>query len=401
MMRFEWKKIFERKLNIAAMILGYVLIAFCLFNFITQASFYDQDSQAYVYGIDAYRLSREAAENGPDFISDEYATRVIKEIQSCNMDLESDDAYVKIIRPMGDLFYFLSRNYTDQRESIIDRNILNTVDLTDGSHFYDQRMKKITDYLNTDFSFGNYSSAEKEYWIRKAQDTNTPFAWGDKSTMDTIWLIIGIGFYLLFVIIICVSSVFSAEHESGAANLLLTTKYGKDRLIRAKISVSLLFTVGYLLVGNLTAILAMGLLLGFSGRDLPVQLWNSVIPYNLTVGQACILNLGLVLLIAMAVALFLLFCSARLHSSLATLVIGMALLVAPAFFPMSKTSGLWNHINYLFPVRTIDLKGVLSSFISYGFGDLVIPYVGMIAFVYTLIGTVSLLFTRKGFVKIK
>ena len=35
------------------------------------------------------------------------------------------------------------------------------------------------------------------------------------------------GFYLWFVIVICVSPVFSSEYESGAAALLLTTKHGK------------------------------------------------------------------------------------------------------------------------------------------------------------------------------
>lgn len=42
MMRFEWKKIFERRLNVAAMLLGYLLIGVCVFNYITQESFYDE-----------------------------------------------------------------------------------------------------------------------------------------------------------------------------------------------------------------------------------------------------------------------------------------------------------------------------------------------------------------------
>lgn len=45
----------------------------------------------------------------------------------------------------------------------------------------------------------------------------------------------------------------TGEYESGAALLLLTTKFGKNRLIWSKIAVSLLFTVGYLSVGILAA----------------------------------------------------------------------------------------------------------------------------------------------------
>lgn len=399
MMWFEWKKIFERRLNVAAMLLGYLIIGVCVFNYITQESFYDEETDSYVEGIAAYRLDQKRAAKQTDVISEEYMTRLIGEIQSYDMDLESDEAWEKVIRPLGDIFYFAAKNYTDIRERIIDRNALNQVDLTDGAGFYEQRMKKITDYLNMDFSYGNYKEAEKVFWIRKAEHTMTPFRWGSNGVFDSIFDTIAIGFYLWFVIIICTSSVFSSEYESGAALLLLTTKYGKNRLVWSKIAVVVLFTVGYLSIGILTAVGVIGLLLGFAGADSPVQLWNSVIPYNMTTGQTCFGNFAMILLIGLTLALVLLCCSARLRSSLTTLVIGGAIVIAPAFFPMSKESGLWNHINYLFPVRAADFKAVLGSFVSYTVGDFVISYLGMIIIVYSAIGVVALALTKRGFVK--
>lgn len=399
MMWFEWKKIFERRLNVAAMLLGYLLIGVCVFNYITQASIYDEKTDGYISGIAAYRFDQERAAKQTDVISEEYMTQLIDKIQSYDMDLESDDAYMEVIRPLGDIFYFAAKNYTDMRADIMDRNALNEIDLAEGARFYEQRMKKITDYLNMDFSYGNYKEAEKAYWLRKAERTVIPFEWGSNGVMEAIFDTIAIGFYLWFVIIICTSSVFSSEYESGAASLLLTTKYGKDRLIWSKIAVTVLFTVGYLSIGTLAAVSVIALLLGFAGADLPVQLWNSVIPYNLTIGQVCLGSFAIVLLIGLTLALVLLCCSARLRSSLTTLVIGVAILIAPAFFPMSKKSGLWNHINYLFPVRVVDLKAVLGSFVSYTVGDIVISYVGMLVIVYVIIGVVALALTGKGFVK--
>jgi len=401
MIWFEWKKIFERRLNVAAMLLGYLLIGVCVFNYISQASFYDEKTDTYIEGIAAYRLSEERAAGQTDVISEEYMTRLIDGIQSYDVDLESDDAYLEVIRPLGDIFYFAAKNYTDMRESIVDRNALNQVDLTDGAQFYAQRMKKITDYLNMDFSYGNYKEAEKAYWIRKAESTMAPFRWGSKGIMDSVFNTIAIGFYLWFVIVICVSPVFSSEYESRAAALLLTTKYGKSRLIWVKIAAAVLFTVGYLSIGTLAAVGVIGLLLGFSGADLPIQLWNSVIPYNLTIGQVCLWNFGIIIFIGVTLALVQLCCSARLHSSLAALVIGIAVIIAPAFFPMSKESGLWNHINYLFPVRAADLKTMLGSFVSYTVGDCVIPYVGMVLIVYVVIGGAAFVLIRRGFVKAK
>lgn len=401
MIGYELKKIFERRLNIIAMISGYVLLAGCVFSFISGASFYDKETDSYVKGIEGIRLEQERAKEKEDEISEEYITRIVEEIQDYGMDLESDEAYMEVIRKMGDIFYFIAKNYTDMRERYADQNAIMEIDLTGGAQFYKQRMKKITDYLNMDFSYGNYSEAEKEYWIQKAENTIVPFAWGDKCIMDMVWNTVGIGFYLWFVIVICVSSVFASEYESGAASLLLTTRYGKNRLIWSKIAASVLFTAGYHFMGTVPAVCVIGVLFGFSGINLPVQVWNSVIPYNLTTGQACFAYLAILLLLGITITLFLLFCSARIKSSLATLVIGMTVLIGPAFFPMSKSSGLWNHINYLFPVRAVDLKEILGSYVSYRAGDWVIPYVEMIVLVYTAIGIAALISTRKGFIKVK
>lgn len=398
-MRYEWKKIFERRLNVIAMLLGYMLIGICIFSYISQERFYDEKTDSYIEGIEALRMEQARAEAQTDVITEEYMTELISEIQSYNMDLESDEAYTEIIRPLGDIFYFVAKSYTDMRENTIDRNALSKLDLANGARFYEHRMEKIRDYLNCDFSYGNYTEAEKAYWIEKAENTNIPFRWGSKSVMSNLWELVFVGVYLLFVVVICTSSVFSAEYESGAAFLLLTTKYGKDRMIWSKITVSVLFVVGYLTGGTLLSAGSTALILGLPGANLPVQLWNSVIPYNLTIGQACLGSLAIIMLIGITIALVLLCSSAGLRSSLATLVIGAAIIIAPAFFPMSKESGLWNHINYLFPVRAANLKEVMGLYVSYTMGNIIIPYVGMIVIVYTVISVMALLLIRRVFVR--
>lgn len=399
MMRYEWKKIFERRLNVIAMLLGYMLIGICVFSYFSQERFYDEKTDSYIEGIEAIRMEQARAEAQTDVITEEYVTKLISEIQSHDMDLGSDEAYVEIIRPLGDIFYFTAKNYTDMRENTLDLSVLGRLDLTDGARFYEHRMEKITDYLNCDFSYGNYTEAEKAYWIEKAENTNIPFKWGAKSVMSNLWELVFVGVYLLFVVVICTSSVFSAEYETGAAFLLLTTKYGKDRMVWSKIAVSMLFVVGYLTGGALLAVGSTALIIGLPGADLPVQLWNSVIPYNLTVGQACLGSLAMNLLIGITIALVLLYSSAGLRSSLATLVIGAAIIIAPAFFPMSKESGLWNHINYLFPVRAVNLEDIMGFYVSYTMGNVIIPYVGMVVIVYTVISVVALALVRRAFVK--
>ena len=151
MMRYEWKKIFERRLNVIAMLLGYMLIGICVFSYFSQERFYDEKTDSYIEGIEAIRMEQARAEAQTDVITEEYVTKLISDIQSHDMDLGSDEAYVEVIRPLGDIFYFTAKNYTDMWENTIDESALGRLDLTDGARFYEHRMEKITDYLNCDF----------------------------------------------------------------------------------------------------------------------------------------------------------------------------------------------------------------------------------------------------------
>ncbi len=397
MLWFELKKIFERKLNLAAMIAGYAVMAVCVYAYISQATFYDAETDSYVEGTGAIRLQKERLNALTDTVSEEYITDMLEKIQRSGRDLESEEGYKEVVRHYGDIFYFVARNYTDMKESYLDNNVLMETDISSGAHFYEQRLKKVENFLNDPSA--NFKETEKQYWMKKAGKVTTPFRWGDITVMDIIRELIGVGFYLVFVIIICVSSVFSSENESGAASLLLTTKYGKNRLAAAKTTASVLFGTVYLSVGIWLSVGAVAVLFGFSGADLPVQLWNSIIPYRMTAAGACICSFAVILLLSLSITLLLLLCSAHIHSSLTTLAIGMAFMVAPVFLPNGRINGLWCHISALFPVRAMNFKDVIKTILSYPVGNYVISYPVMIVVVYLLAAVVSLLFINRGFVR--
>ena len=259
-------------------------------------------------------------------------------------------------------------------------------------------MEKISDYLNLDFSYGNYTEKEKEFWLDKAEQVETPFAWGDTRVMDTARVIIGISFYLLFVIAICIAPVFATECESGAVALLLTTKRGKTTLITAKVLTAVLFAMAYMSVSIGSALLMLGVIIGFWGSELPVQLWSVGSPYNWSVGKVCVISVLIMLLLALTITLLTLAWSSRLKSGFMVLVLDFLLLMGPVFLPVSKSSGLWNHILCLFPVYAMNNRDIVGSFISYQFGGIVLSYMAMILLVYSVISIVSL-WSVKGFAK--
>lgn len=398
MIYYEFQKIFRRKFNVIVMLAGYILMLVCAVNYVRQESFYDAETDSYVHGIQAYRMNEKENSELADYLTEDYLTGLIKGIQEKNMDLESDEAYMQVIRPMTDLLHVICRNYMDMSEDV-DWNKLNEIPTEDGVHFYERRVEKVEEFLNMDFSYGNYSEAEKTFWLKKESEVETPFRWGDKTVMNNVWYTIEVAFYLLFVIAVCISPVFASEYESGASALLLTTKYGKTKLIYAKILAAILFSLVYMVIPIGMGVAILGISVGFHGADLPVQLWNTIIPYNWTIGETFVVSSAKILLITLAITLLTLLFSSRIKGSLSTLVIVFAILIGPAFLPMSKESGLWNHINYLFPVRVVNTKDVISTLNSYQFGTVVLSYLGMTVLVYFLIAIISFFGIGNGFAK--
>lgn len=400
MIYYEFAKIFRRKVNVIVMLAGIVLMVVCAVNYVRQEPFYDKASGTYVNGREAFRLEEKTNNEMTDYLTEEYLTGVVEGIQEkyIDMDMESDKAYEQVIQTKEDLISLICKNYADVGEEM-DWNKLNEISTENGIGFYERRLDKVEERLNMDFSYGNYSEAEKEFWMEKEKEVQTPFAWGDKTVMNKIWTMMEGGFYFLFVIAVCTAPVFASEYESGASALLLTTRYGKTKLIYAKILASVLFALVYTAVGLGIGVGILGLAVGFHGAELPVQLWDSIIPYDWSIGKTLWISFAIILLIGLMISLLTLLLSARVRSGLSTLVIMFALLVGPTFLPMSKTSGLWNHINYLFPVRVTMTKDVIGTLNSYQFGPVILSYLGMAVLTYVVVSVISFFGIGNGFAR--
>ena len=400
MLRFELKKIFEKKLNIIAMIVGYAVMAVCLIVPIHDEAYVYSDESENISGIEAIKKKRELAASQTDYLTEEFVTDTIRGIQSKNIDLDSDEGYIQVLRPARELTYFLINSYMDISYVNYDMNILNRIDLSGGgADFYETRMRLIKEHLNKDRSFGNYTEREKEYWINKAEAVTQPFKWGCRTIPNLVIMIFGVAFYQLFVVAICIAPIFAAENESGATQLLLTTRHGKRKSILIKVLAAFIFSFGYLIVSGAVELGVIGAIFGLEDMRLPIQLLDAKIPYNLTFGKACALQAMVCLLIAFFIIAFVMFFSALTKSSLATMALTVTWLIAPAFIRASKTNDFFNHINYLFAVRFADVRSVLSQFIDYQFGNVIIDYITMASVVHLVLGVLLLVPLRKVFIK--
>ena len=90
------------------------------------------------------------------------------------------------------------------------------------------------------------------------------------------------------LIVVGLAPVFADETSTGCDKLLLTTKYGKSRLIRNKILTALLYSTIVFWAFALTIILSYIGCYGLSGLRASIQLLPhcSLSPYNLSIGGA-------------------------------------------------------------------------------------------------------------------
>ena len=396
LLKFELKKIFSRKVNLIAMALGMLLIVFSNIALINGESLYLGEGNR-IEGVDAIKTQEEVENALTSELSEEFLTGFIQEYQQEIQKNPSEDEYdYSLIADKTNLFALIAGNYTEFNDQWGWAD-LNDISTDHGIGFYERRMEKIKTLLNADYSYGNYTESEKEYWIRKAEAIKTPFTWGSRNTWDMIWDSIGLLFYQFFVISICLAPVFAGEYQNRTDALILSAKHGKTKLIYAKIMASFIFTLFDIVLCSIVSIGINVCMLGVDGWNLPVQLWNTIIPYQLTVIEACALNLLVLFLISFSLTAVSLMLSALFKSQMIALAVDMLLYYGTAFIPFSKTSGLWNHIKYLLPINSVELKNVLKTYNSYQFGNAIISYLVMIIIVYVLITIICLCCTGRGF----
>ena len=166
--------------------------------------------------------------------------------------------------------------------------------------------------------------------------------------------------------------------------MLLASRYGRTKLIVAKLAAAFVFTTAYFALA--TAII-VGVALAFFGADgagLPVQAMSLSIPYNLTMAQATAAALGLAYLMALGFAALTLALSALFRSILAVFALDVALIFITGLLPTGG-NGVLMHIQYLFPLNTLVPSPLLSDMVSYPLGPVVVGLIGMAALVYAVV----------------
>lgn len=241
-----------------------------------------------------------------------------------------------------------------------------------------------------------YSDAERAYWTEKQAAVDEPFAYGYAGGWGDVLACIGFLSFAMVAICVALTPVFAGEYQDRTDAVLLSSRYGRSKLVVAKIVASLAFATAYF---ALSTAVVMGVALAFfgaEGADLPVQVLSLGIPYNLTMAEATFAAVGIAYLMTLGFAAFTLLLSSKLHSQLAIFAIDTALIFLTGMIPVGGNA-LLLHALYLFPINALVDQVLYNSLVSYQVGPFAFDLIGVVVAMYVLVLAICIPLAARAF----
>lgn len=408
---FEFKKIIRKKLNIVVLIGSLILTAILFIAPVVQFIAFDKNG-VQEKGFTAIELQKHIQGELQGTLTNERISDDILEYQglfdiSDNVIINdgkkelSDLTFSKYVAPKIYYLGFINNTYT--LPNVYDYSFaeIKRLSIEDSIGFYEQREKKVLDILNADYKDWNYSKQEKKFWLKKNSKISSPYEYGYYEGWKAILECIELMAIPIIAICICIAPIFSGEYQSGADNIILSSKYGKSKLILAKILVSFIFSS---VVYTINICLGLGIILlsfGVNGGSLPIQIMSSTIPYPLTFLSAtiiCIITVYLVMFSMISITLLL---SAKVSNPFPVLISIICVMIIPLFLKLSETNGVWNHIFMLFPSVSCQSVFLLdaTNYLSYPFGPITMDIITMRIIIYSVVSIICIPFAYNTFKK--
>lgn len=403
LVKYELCKLLRRRSTWAVMAVS-LLVTVLLCGVMPVIQFQTYREEGVLRGLEgiSYEKERYAELSGP--LTDEAVAETVLDYQALFADPDNvgydgneryliGDAYWTFEAYRGDLLSLISANYDAPGEVSGYNNSLPELDLSEVPGFYQRREEKVEELL--DSASYDMTEEQKSFWRELNSRVEEPFTYGYHRGWTEIISCFELLLFPILAICIVVAPVFSGEYQAGTADVILSGRFGRTKLVRAKIAASLLFG-GLAFLLHVAAAWAVPLAaFGVDGWDLPVQITNTVIPYPFTFLQAALASLGVTFLVTLTMVALTLLLSSRMSSPYLVLIVVVPVLFLPMFLSPSGTTGAYNLILLLLPYQAAIPR--YGQYISYQIGGLVLDAFTARAAVYALLTAVLLPLSGRGF----
>lgn len=305
---------------------------------------------------------------------------------------QSTEEYQKNARKYSSI-YSLARQVYDTPNVRFGAPEMGTLDPARAEQFYEIHELCMTKQIenapiseNAKEIMMQYSAEVKEPWIFSYSDGYTRFM----TIMATS------GVMAAFVMAICLAPLFAGEYSNHTDQLLLSARYGKGKLIKAK------FFTGFSMTGIVTLLVTLQsyvqsmLTFGFDGGNANVQIYDALFPYPLTLKQAALLQSICVFFACMCMSALTMFFSSRMKSAFGVIILSVLLLCVPMFVKVSAYPLLGYLLFHLMPANMMQYDYIFSM-IPYEIAGVVIPPYVMMPVVALCLCIILIPFAYRGF----
>lgn len=317
--RYECKKLLSKKIVWISFLLCIITIAISLFapfwgNYYAEGKLVDTNYN--MYQIDRrYSKALNGREINQELLEETIAAyRKIPGMEKYTLTEE----YQQYARPYSEIFNFI-RGTTGMQASEVIRSWQPSED-----DLYTKRQTWLTS-LWEDLGL---SKGEIDFWKEREGQIKMPYVYQDYhgyATMISSYQTVGL--FVLMLIAICLSGIFSDEHTRKTDQIILSSPLGKERLYWAKIATGISFAaISTILFFVFTAITTI-CLYGIEGFHAVFQFVYASNSDPITCGQAVLIAYGNMVITAMIASVFVMVLSELLRSNIAALAISTGLLI--------------------------------------------------------------------------
>ena len=323
---YEYKKIFQRKVSLIA--LGAVLV-FTLFSgaVVLLGQVYVEGKIVGSHGEQLKEQRQAVEELAGTPIDDkllgeaELAYGNIMSEDFCMDTREGWEVYKASIYPY---------NFIQNMSEEIKKDYGSTKQTITGEEFY--RLREA--YMKQMYEGEKLSPGEIAKHTSEMKKLDMPMTYGWTNGYQRYnQLVFMDGMFLAFAVAICIAPLFVGEYTSRVDQLLLTSKYGKNKAISAKLLTGFSFAFLAAFVMNLLLLLEIGIIYGLENWNLPIQSITDgfflSVPINL-------LTMTVIVVVYQTLATgmigaVVIFCSQKMKSPFGVIIVASLLIFVPLF----------------------------------------------------------------------
>ncbi|MBO3443825.1 ABC transporter permease subunit [Clostridium sp. CCUG 7971] len=328
LIKFELYKIFSKKSVIIVLLLT---VLFSIFNVV------GQDVYLKFKGLDSIDDAYTVMEKYEGkVITQEYISNTDKTVENLTQKEKSGKELTK--EELVHLHFSYDNPLHVESTYIINNNFYSLNEIKDEISNLEKENKKDTyEYKNLNYVYGKAKNIEKpKFYFSHGWNTTTSFKI--------------IGTLIAVLIVAALATTFSDEYQSNSAQIILSCKNGKNKLVLSKLLSGLIFTVIVFLIINIIYFMS-ALRYDFIGWDKPLALfkyYGSTI-FDIRIIDFYIRGLGISFIGSILFALVTMLISLLFKNNIISLLLSLGIYSAPAFLggiiPIEKVAKVFKEIN--------------------------------------------------------